>query len=83
MSLRRGYTWGKTDTGCPEEWGVCLSYERAHIGEALDHVIYSAIAMVGMLPKEDRSRPFYLSSSRLDCLSYNLALHLFSSGNVL
>ena len=27
-------------------------------GEALDYVIQSAIAMVGMLPKEDRHRPF-------------------------
>jgi hypothetical protein len=34
---------------------ACLVKEHTS-GEALDHVIQSAIAMIGMLPKEDRYR---------------------------
>jgi len=35
---------------------ICLPKEHTS-GEALDHVIQSAIAVVGMLPKEDGHRP--------------------------
>ncbi len=39
---------------------ACLIKEHTSC-EALDNTIHSAIAMVGMLPKEDRYRPFYPS----------------------
>jgi DNA-binding NarL/FixJ family response regulator len=37
---------------------ACLIKEHTSC-EALDNTIHSAIAMIGMLPKEDRYRPFY------------------------
>ncbi len=37
---------------------ACLLKDHT-TAEALDHTIHSAIAVIGMLPKEDRHRPFY------------------------